>query len=458
MSKTFLPFGVDPLVSSRFAGDDKMSATDMGVSRLAAHGFEGGGNASAAEWVRARQDSMSEATIHQDVAMIGSRFGANFADVEIDAAAPVGIAEGLGAAAWTADREVHFRPGEYVPGTREGQRLLAHELAHVMQQDGRTPPPGWRKADPVEVQKNLDTAAELLSQAILAIDDGRLDALEGEAPVPPEQARGHLEGALTKLRCLRDPAQAGQAAELSFLLLQAGEHPDAASAGTTAEAFQDVDEGGSDSLEQEASRAADHALSGVGPVHVGRAADTPGVQRMALVIPVAIAIEELLIALGILALIVVAPKPKPLTVPFPQTNPVESTKTKDKAKDKTKDVTISKTDEKRDMGAMRFQVQWNTQKGGGGAYFGDTAYAQSTIGVTTAQAISTLSAVHASVAPATAQQASVPALQKAISWISERPAQGGIAGSFNKAFYFSYQNYTDARVDVQNFKGHNLKI
>lgn len=42
-------------------------------------------------------------------------------------------AERLGARAFTVDGEVHFGAGEFAPGTKEGDRLLAHELTHVVQ-------------------------------------------------------------------------------------------------------------------------------------------------------------------------------------------------------------------------------------------------------------------------------------------------------------------------------------
>jgi hypothetical protein len=42
-------------------------------------------------------------------------------------------AEGMGARAFTVGNEVHFGTGEYAPGTKEGDKLLAHELTHVAQ-------------------------------------------------------------------------------------------------------------------------------------------------------------------------------------------------------------------------------------------------------------------------------------------------------------------------------------
>ena len=42
-------------------------------------------------------------------------------------------AEELGAKAFTVGQDVHFGAGQYAPGTKEGDRLLSHELAHTVQ-------------------------------------------------------------------------------------------------------------------------------------------------------------------------------------------------------------------------------------------------------------------------------------------------------------------------------------
>ena len=39
-----------------------------------------------------------------------------------------------GARAFACGSDLHFAPGEYHPGTATGRALLAHELAHVLQQ------------------------------------------------------------------------------------------------------------------------------------------------------------------------------------------------------------------------------------------------------------------------------------------------------------------------------------
>ena len=42
-------------------------------------------------------------------------------------------AESMGARAFTVGSDVHFGRGEFAPGSKEGDRLLAHELTHVVQ-------------------------------------------------------------------------------------------------------------------------------------------------------------------------------------------------------------------------------------------------------------------------------------------------------------------------------------
>lgn len=89
------------------------------------------------------------------------RIGADFSQVRIhDGAAADTAASAVGARAFTLGRDIAFARGEFSPGTTEGQRLLAHELAHVVQQGGsdaggpsrallqRKPKPGTAGAAP----------------------------------------------------------------------------------------------------------------------------------------------------------------------------------------------------------------------------------------------------------------------------------------------------------------------
>ena len=70
-------------------------------------------------------------------AFLEPRFGRSFADVRVhtgpDAA---GLAREANARAFTVDRHIVFGDGEYRPNVQQGQRLIAHELTHVLQQQG----------------------------------------------------------------------------------------------------------------------------------------------------------------------------------------------------------------------------------------------------------------------------------------------------------------------------------
>ncbi len=57
--------------------------------------------------------------------------GANFSDVRVHVGPE---AASIGAVAFTWGANIHFAPGQYNPHTPQGQFLLGHELAHVVQQ------------------------------------------------------------------------------------------------------------------------------------------------------------------------------------------------------------------------------------------------------------------------------------------------------------------------------------
>jgi len=64
-----------------------------------------------------------------------SRFGHDFSQVRVhDDSRAAESAVAINALAYTVGRHVVFGAGQYQPGTREGRRLLAHELSHTIQQ------------------------------------------------------------------------------------------------------------------------------------------------------------------------------------------------------------------------------------------------------------------------------------------------------------------------------------
>jgi hypothetical protein len=65
-----------------------------------------------------------------------SRFDEDLSAVRVHVGARAAeSAEALHAEAYTVGRDIYFAAGRYAPRTPEGERLLAHELAHTIQQD-----------------------------------------------------------------------------------------------------------------------------------------------------------------------------------------------------------------------------------------------------------------------------------------------------------------------------------
>lgn len=70
---------------------------------------------------------------------MSSRFGTDFSSVRIHVDTQAAqSAAAVGARAYTVGRDVVFGAGQYDPAGRAGRHLIAHELAHVVQQEGET--------------------------------------------------------------------------------------------------------------------------------------------------------------------------------------------------------------------------------------------------------------------------------------------------------------------------------
>jgi Domain of unknown function (DUF4157) len=87
-------------------------------------------------------------------------FHTDFSDVRVHQGAS--DAESLSALAFTQGRDIHFAPGQYRPATLEGQKIIAHELTHVVQQrQGRVATPQG-KGVPVNAEQHLEKEADQL--------------------------------------------------------------------------------------------------------------------------------------------------------------------------------------------------------------------------------------------------------------------------------------------------------
>jgi hypothetical protein len=66
-----------------------------------------------------------------------SKMGADLSDVKIHTGSKAHeMSEGINAKAFTYGQDIYFKDGNYDPGSKEGKELLAHELAHTVQQGG----------------------------------------------------------------------------------------------------------------------------------------------------------------------------------------------------------------------------------------------------------------------------------------------------------------------------------
>ncbi len=93
--------------------------------------------------------------------LMESRFGRDFSGVRVHAdARAADSARAVSASAYTVGRDLVFASGTYRPDMPQGQELLAHELAHAVQQQG-APPRGFlqRKPDPQTAPKEVAVEA-----------------------------------------------------------------------------------------------------------------------------------------------------------------------------------------------------------------------------------------------------------------------------------------------------------
>lgn len=129
------------------------------------------------------------------------RFGHDFGGVRIhhDAAAAAS-ARAVAAHAYTVANHVVFAPGRYDPEGPEGRHLLAHELAHVVQQTGR----------PARVQREDDKKDEKPAPATkqdvsIVLTDEDQDMDEGRTYAKTALRVTSVEDAVKKLKALKAP-------------------------------------------------------------------------------------------------------------------------------------------------------------------------------------------------------------------------------------------------------------
>jgi hypothetical protein len=114
------------------------------------------------------------------------RMGQDFSDVRIHTGGKADeSARSISAQAYTVGSDVVFRSGAFQPGTPTGQRVIAHELAHVVQQKagpvaGTSAPGGIRLSNPSDP---FEQAAEETARGVTAQASPVPTAIATEASV-----------------------------------------------------------------------------------------------------------------------------------------------------------------------------------------------------------------------------------------------------------------------------------
>ena len=108
-----------------------------------------------------------------------SSIGRDFSQVRVHAG-PLAAeaAETVGARAFTVGRHLVFGANEYRPNTVKGRELIAHELGHVIEQEG----------EPVRIQRQEVQSPPSTSRAILNIEEAEADLLKMQESVAASTA------------------------------------------------------------------------------------------------------------------------------------------------------------------------------------------------------------------------------------------------------------------------------
>jgi hypothetical protein len=94
------------------------------------------------------------------------RFGRSFADVRVhDNGTGEAAARAIGANAFAVGNHIGFASGRYAPGTNGGNRLIAHELAHVAQSGG-TPVAGVVRRDIAEANLPATPVSQIMADPL----------------------------------------------------------------------------------------------------------------------------------------------------------------------------------------------------------------------------------------------------------------------------------------------------
>ncbi|MCP3899622.1 MAG: DUF4157 domain-containing protein, partial [Desulfobacteraceae bacterium] len=134
---------------------------------------------------------------------MGSIFGQDFSNVRVHSDAKANnLSQSLNARAFTVGQDIAFGSGEYKPGSLVGDALIAHELAHVVQQGNKSVSLSEMPAETTGSSSNLEQEADLSAvNVVMSLWSGTKNVLSklGKNTIP------QLKSGLRLQRCDRDP-------------------------------------------------------------------------------------------------------------------------------------------------------------------------------------------------------------------------------------------------------------
>jgi hypothetical protein len=123
------------------------------------------------------------------------RFGHDFSQVRVHTdEAATRSAQAVQAHAYTVGSDIVFSGGRYEPGTRDGDRLLAHELMHVVQQTGNNGAPTQLSKSPLALQRETATPPRIPVASAASAIPAQIKGLQATFHDRMQEASDIVEG------------------------------------------------------------------------------------------------------------------------------------------------------------------------------------------------------------------------------------------------------------------------
>lgn len=146
-----------------------------------------------------------------------SSLGADLSSVRVHTgAASADAAAAVGAKAYTVGQDIHFGAGYYDPSSSDGQHLLAHEVAHTVQQSGGSA----TRQNKLQVSAPHDAAEHEADRAADAMTSGQSFQIGGGAPVAARKVYRDADPDATQAPPEASPEMKEQADQFTANLLE----------------------------------------------------------------------------------------------------------------------------------------------------------------------------------------------------------------------------------------------